>query len=64
MPAVRKLGALARPVKLPIGLLGRAIPYELANSLDRAAPLFEHRSKDVPRVNHVWPYLELDLDPG
>ena len=62
MPAVRKLGAAELSVKSANRLLGGAMLHKLADSQDRGASFLEHRGEDVPRVNHVGPHLELDVD--
>ena len=37
--------------------------HKISDSRDGSASLFEHRGEDVPRVNHVGPHLEGDVDP-
>ena len=64
MPGVRNLGAVPRWVKSAVALIGCEVLHKLANSLDRPAPFLEHRGKHMPRVNHVRPHFELDVDTG
>ncbi len=40
------------------------MPYKLADPANGGAPFFQHGGEYVPRVNHVWPDFELDVDPG
>jgi hypothetical protein len=64
MPLVTKLGAASARVKLDGSLIARDLAHKEADPIDRAASLLEHRGEDVPRVNHVGPHLQRDVDTG